>query len=167
MLLKEIKKYISTFFKKTAESTELIPDEKKDINRHYLLPGIYITETVTFGRDEIVYVDENRGIRKIIVDANGIINNFPSVIKEDFWMRRLKSKEILPKVRFRTVLGKRVDEWRMLWEIQPDGRYWGDDSGFGVESDEEIVLYTYLDSNGDFTGPFRVYSVGNETYFEK
>ena len=54
----------------------------------------------------------------------------------------------------------------MLWEIQPDGRYWEDEDGFGGTSDAEVTLYTFLDENGDFTGPFRVYRIGAHDYYK-
>ena len=52
----------------------------------------------------------------------------------------------------------------MLWEIQPDGRYWADGDGFGAESDYEIQLYSYLDVQGKFTAPFRIYSIGTTKF---
>lgn len=63
--------------------------------------------------------------------------------------------------------GENLRIQRMVWEIQPDGRYWEDDDGFGGESDLEILLYTYLDDKGNFTGSFRTYSIGGEEFVRK
>jgi hypothetical protein len=41
------------------------------------------------------------------------------------------------------------------WVLQPDGRYFEDEDGFGAENCEEITLYSYLDTNGVFTEPFK------------
>ena len=39
-------------------------------------------------------------------------------------------------------------------EIQPDGRYWMDEDGFGMEDDEEIWLCADIDEEGRFITPF-------------
>ena len=52
----------------------------------------------------------------------------------------------------------------MYWQVQPDGRDWGDDGGFGIENDEEVILQASVDMDGCFTGPFRIYSMGSEKY---
>jgi len=42
------------------------------------------------------------------------------------------------------------------WTLQPDGRYFEDEDGFGAENCEEITLYSYIDTNGIFTEPFKL-----------
>jgi hypothetical protein len=32
------------------------------------------------------------------------------------------------------------------WQLNPDGRYYMDDDGFGMTSDEEITVYGFIDS---------------------
>lgn len=99
---------------------------------------VYLTGKVTFGRDEIFFVDKKRRIQKIIVDAAGNIHNFPRIIKEKFWMKYVETPiNLNPRVRYRTSFSFKSDKWLVLWEIQPDGRYWGDDDGFGMEDDLE------------------------------
>ncbi len=143
----KIQEIFSNIFKKSTES-----------EKYYLKDGIYLTETVTFGRDKIIFVDENRRIRKTIVDSYGRIHRFPGIIKEDFWVNKVVTpKWMEPKINFRTSFEEKDDKWMVLWEIQPDGRYWEDEDGFGGTNDEEITLFTHVDENGDFTGPFRVY----------
>lgn len=128
----------------------------------------YLTATVTFGMhpyrsaDEdssVFFVDENRGIRKMIIDAYGNIQNFPGIIKEEFWVKHVAPNYLKQQVRFRSSFKKRDNGWIFLWQLQPDGWYWADEGGFGAEKDWEVVLYTYLDLNGDFTGPFRIYQL--------
>jgi len=50
----------------------------------------------------------------------------------------------------------RLDEETFLlrWMVQPDGRYYADEDGFGAEHDEEIVLYARFDKRGRFIEPF-------------
>lgn len=136
----------------------------------------YLTETVVFGMhiyrrpgddSSVYFVDEARGIRKMLVDTYGNIQNFPGIVREDFWLKEVEPSALEPQIHFRTSFEKREGGWMMLWEIQPDGRYWADEDGFGWGKDPEVRLYTFVDQNGDFTGPFRIYSCGRETYYQR
>ena len=55
----------------------------------------------------------------------------------------------------------------MIWQIQPDGRYWEDEDGFGGPSDSEICLYAFIDEMGYFREKFRIYSYGAKCFFEE
>lgn len=57
--------------------------------------------------------------------------------------------------------GRRI----LIWTVQPDGRYWADDDGFGMEDDDEINLYAYVDDDGNFLSKFRIYDIGNIKFF--
>lgn len=133
----------------------------------------YLTETVTFGmhpyrsKDEdssVFFVDENRSIRKMIIDSVGNIQNFPGIVKESFWLQHVAPNYVGQQVCFRSSFERRDNGWIFIWQLQPDGWYWADEGGFGAENDLEVKLYTYLDLNGDFTGPFRIYKLGNVGY---
>ena len=126
-----------------------------------------LTQWVTYGRGEPVYfIDESRGIQKPIVDLDGNICNFPGFVQEDLWVSQVDPCYLKPLIRFRTSCGQRDGRLIMYWEIQPDGRYWEDEDGFGGTSDAEVTLYTFLNENGDFTGPFRVYRIGTHNYYK-
>lgn len=130
----------------------------------------YLTQRVVFGMrragddSSVCFVDEERGIRKLLVDSVGNIQDFPGIVQEDFWTKEVSPHALKPQIHFRTSFEKREQGWIMFWEIQPDGRYWADEDGFGMEDEEEVTLYTYVDKNGRFTGPFRIYSVGKHHY---
>lgn len=135
--------------------------------------AVYLTATVTYGMhpyrraDEdssVFFVDENRGIRRMIIDSLGNIQNFPGVVKEEFWVKQVAPNYLKQQVRFRSSFEKRDNGWIFLWQLQPDGWYWADEDGFGAENDSEVVLYTYLNLNGDFTGPFRIYKLDSGGY---
>ena len=105
----------------------------------------YLTQPVIYGmhayrrpgEDSSVYfVDEERGIRKMLVDQEGNIQNFPGIIMENFWVEEVAERSLEPQVRFRTYFEFKGNGWTMYWQVQPDGRYWGDDGGFGIENDE-------------------------------
>lgn len=115
----------------------------------------------------VEFVNEEYGIRKLIVDDNGYILNYPGLENPEEWLDAWESKrELVPQIRFRTDFERTEDNTiLMVWEIQPDGRYWEDEDGFGGESDLEILLYTYLDEKGNFTAPFRAYKIGTKKLY--
>ena len=45
----------------------------------------------------------------------------------------------------------------MIWTVQPDGRHWMDDDGFGDEDQPAIALYTFIDEAGRFTADKHVH----------
>lgn len=131
------------------------------------------TRWVTFGahryrctgeRCDVEFVDRRLGIRKTIVDNQGRIIDFPGIEKGE-WMSLLEVDNLQPIIRYRTDLRIYDDaHYIMIWEVQPDGRYWEDSDGFGAENDVEICLYALIDHRGCFIGPFRIYSAGGRKY---
>lgn len=41
------------------------------------------------------------------------------------------------------------------WQLNPDGRYFMDDDGFGMTSDRELNIWGYIDRQGKVVVPFR------------
>ena len=126
----------------------------------------YLTQTVVFGMHQyrragedstVCFVDETRGIRKMLVDSVGKIQNFPGIKDRETVEEIVGARALEPQIRFRTSFEKREDRWKVYWQVQPDGRYWEDEDGFGGTNDDEVHLCTYVDSNGDFTGPFELH----------
>ena len=142
--------------------------EKPEIPKAPIAEHPPLTRWETFGGGKPIYfIDESRGIQKLIVDSNGNIRNFPGFSQEDLWVSQVDPCYLKPLIRFCTSFERRGGRLIMLWEIQPDGRYWEDEDGFGGTSDAEVTLYTFLDENGDFTGPFRVYRIGAHDYYKR
>lgn len=44
---------------------------------------------------------------------------------------------------------------QVSWQINPDGRYYMDDDGFGMTDDEEIEIYGFIDQNANVLVKFR------------
>lgn len=138
------------------------------------LSGPTLDEWVTFGahiyrqkgeKASVTFTNDRLGIRRLIVDEAGAIRHFPGVSPEA--RARLDGVDLTPRVRFRTSFARKWDGCiLMLWQVQPDGRYWADDDGFGMESEEEITLCARIDARGEFTGPFELYAIGHKQYFE-
>lgn len=43
---------------------------------------------------------------------------------------------------------------KVEWQIHPDGKYWMDDDGFGMTSDQEITLFGAIDRTGNVVEKF-------------
>ena len=41
------------------------------------------------------------------------------------------------------------------WQLNPDGRYYQDDDGYGMTDDEEIEIYGFIDTNGNVLVKFK------------
>ena len=97
---------------------------------------------------------DNPSFKRCIVDGHGKILNFPG-IEEGEWMKRLE-RPLSNKTKFRFWIYKYKDgKASVEWTLQPDGRYFEDEDGFGGENCEEITLYSSIDTNGFFTEPFK------------
>ena len=110
--------------------------------------------------------------RKPISSLDDILNdagqfvNYPGIENEELLSEFFKGTVIEPVVQFRSEFERQDDgRYLVIWQIQPDGRYWADEDGFGAESDYEIRLYSYVDKYGKFEAPFRIYNIGDTKYF--
>ncbi len=113
----------------------------------------------------ITFKNEEKDIKKQIVDEDGNILAFPGVEYTDVLNEELGKGIIKPIVKYEAVFEKIDDsKFIMVWTVRPDGRYWMDSWGFGAEDYESLSLYTYIDSNGNFTMPFKLYSIGYKFY---
>ena len=93
------------------------------------------------------------GLHEKITDSEGWFLNFPGVVDGD-WQNKL-THPFREKMEF--VYGVKPTSqggWEFFWEVQPDGMYYMDDDGFGMENDIEIQLMSYMDRHGRFICPF-------------
>lgn len=101
--------------------------------------------------------NDEKGICEQITDAQGRFLHFPGVV-DGAWQKHV-SGPFLEEMRFAFEWGfpkKDSDLLEFVWTYQPDGRYYGDDDGFGMEHDVEIVLAAGMDGQGRFTERFHV-----------
>lgn len=158
---------LSRLFKKTApapQQEQATVPEKYPFTRWYT-HGDHMYR-YSGERADVEFVNETTGKRVLLVDNKGIIQNFPGIVKGE-WTTALTTKYYLhPQVRFRSDFEKRDDEtYMMIWQVQPDGRYWADDGDFGMENDLEVRLYALIDNDGNFKGPFEIYNIGDKSFF--
>lgn len=48
------------------------------------------------------------------------------------------------------------------WTLYPDGRYFGDSDGYGADDDDEVVIYTILDTEFNVVVPWQPMDVREE-----
>lgn len=113
----------------------------------------------------VLFINKEKNIRKQIIDQDGNILNFPGVEYINKLNEELGKGEIEPKVEYEAIFEKLDDsKFIMVWTVRPDGRYWMDSWGFGAEDYESLSLYTYINSDGNFMMPFKLYSIGYAFY---
>ena len=120
---------------------------------------------VTFG-EAMIMTNSTKGITKTIV-KNHEFQNFPGMKADEKWLSEWTSQYPPANwVRYRTeIMPQENGSFLLLWEIQPDGRYWADEGGYGWENDKDICLYSTLDEKGTFLHPFRLYSIGGRSFY--
>ena len=156
--------------RKKKQPREEVPEVPQDPGPHMSVYYTYGTHIYRRPGDDptVYFLNPSLGIKKKIVDKDGIIQDFPGVKTEEFWAKDLGPNALKPRICFRTVFEKYPGGRHiMIWQVQPDGRYWEDEDGFGMENEEEIRLFSFLDSHGCFTGEFEIYTIGNKKYFSR
>lgn len=125
-------------------------------------------ENRDFWRDTgACFVNEEKDICRQIIDPWGNIRNFPGIDMDELLQKEFPAFDGKPIVRSRARFGPFDGERIMVvWTIRTDGREWMDHDGFGEESYCSVRLYSFLDANGDFTQPFRLYAIGDKLYGE-
>ena len=109
----------------------------------------------------VVFVNEETGATQLLIDSSGHILNFSGIDCSDLPKTQQFSGFAPPVILYEASF-ERVPDGRfiMIWTVQPDGRHWMDDDGFGDEDQPAIALYTFIDEAGRFTAPFRLYRIG-------
>lgn len=120
-------------------------------------------------KDEIVIylIDPVKRVKYPIIDEEGNFINFPGIENEYLLKPYYKGDAIAPVIGFRTDFFREEETGKLMvhWQVQPDGRYWADEDGYGAENDLEIILYAYLTEDGKFEAPFRIYEIGRAKYY--
>ena len=117
----------------------------------------------------IIFTSASGDVTRRIVNETGRILNFPGISPEVETQIEGKASircSLSPEIRYCAEFNLRPNGTiLMIWEVQPDGRYWEDGGGFGSTSDQEIRLYSIIDGQGRYTGPFRLYNIGVKDYY--
>lgn len=92
--------------------------------------------------------DKNESLWVEITDDSGNFNDFPGIY-EGKWQDR--TDEVIAAVRFVCYISDFVDGKALFgWMLKPDERYFDSFSA----PDGEVILYSYLNTEGKFLKPF-------------
>lgn len=150
---------LSRLFRKKSAEKHNSADDKKELSSP--LGGGYYLVFKEVNNGEGGYCRTDMYLRKIgddafrhcIIDERGIIRNFPG-FKDGEW-KKLLEYPLDNKVRFDFGVSIFKNGKALIsWTLQPDGRYFEDEDGYGAENYEEVTLYSYLNEDGMFTEPF-------------
>ncbi len=159
----------SQFIKSEAHNSKQSPEKAEK----YKIEDIRFSQSQTFGDHlyrkegqiaEIVFENTKTRIRKVIVDNSGLIVGYPDVAHPDLISLYYKGN-LDGRIRYSSHITLLDGLYALIWQIQPDGRYWEDEDGFGGTTDDEIKLYAHLDAAGNFIEPFRIFSIGSSRLY--
>ena len=137
----------------------------KDITfNHYVTWGDNCYGTPNYDRHPVVFDNRRLGVAKTIVDASGNIRDFPGIAHPEVVSQYTRRHE-LGRIHFRSTVKNLHGSWALVWQVEPEGRYWEDDDGFGATSAVEVNLYARLDELGRFVEPFRIFEIGGHDVY--
>lgn len=71
------------------------------------------------------------------------------------WEEKIAMDRVIKENRFASFIYPFVgDKAVFRWMVKPDGRYWADEDGYGMEDDYEVNLYALFNKEGRFITPF-------------
>lgn len=123
--------------------------------------GMSVIEQVIWGWWKQRYLIDNKNCRAYeIMDGNMDLVNFTTddidwdSIKQLPEKAKTRAQEM--SAQFPTFIrGFRKGVAEVSWQLNPDGRYYMDEDGFGMTSDEEITVYGFIDSEMNVLVKFR------------
>lgn len=138
---------------------------KVSLNRLYI--GRPHSESITVSNSGVILSNEELGLRVQIIAPDGSFCNFPGIescpaLEQELQPDRIR-REIFYSATFQPL---KNGHHRMIWTVRPDGRFWMDSWGFGAEDYDSVELYAVIDETGRFLAPFRLYSIGDKTYYQ-
>ncbi len=101
----------------------------------------------------LVFHNDEKQFHRQITNDIGFFVDYPGHEK-GAWEEDL-TMTFMPATRFVIYVSKFVDGiCKFSWMVQPDGRYWEDEDGFGMTADNEVWLYALINEEGQFITPF-------------
>ena len=76
--------------------------------------------------------------------------NFPG-LAHGKWEQDITMEHVIKENRFASFIYPFVDDRAVFsWTVQPDGRYWADEDGYGMTDDNQVTLYALFNKEGRF-----------------
>jgi hypothetical protein len=123
--------------------------------------GMSVIEQVIWGWWKQRYLIDNKNCRAYeIMDGNMDFVNFTTDDIDWNSIKQLPEKAIMRaqemSAQFPTFIrGFRNGIAEVSWQLNPDGRYYMDEDGFGMTSDEEITVYGFIDAEMNVSVKFQ------------
>lgn len=71
------------------------------------------------------------------------------------WEKEIAMERVIKENRFTSFIYPFIDGKAAFgWMVQPDGRYWEDEDGYGMTPDNAVILYALFNKEGRFITPF-------------
>lgn len=126
-----------------------------------------MTRYILDGDDKLTLIINKDGTYAEIVKRNGQFSNFPGIEYCDELLHCFEFSKIETYVKYGAYIVKINDnKYLFQWIVQPHISDPGDEWGYGMEEQPEIRLYSHLNGHGQFTEPFRLYSICDRGYYE-
>lgn len=128
----------------------------------------HLTQYILDGEDKLtLFINTDEGTCTEIVKREGQFSKFPGIEYCDELLHCFEFSKIETYVKYGAYIVK-INDNRYLfqWIVQPHISDPGDVWGYGMEEQPEIRLYSHLNGQGQFTEPFRLYSICDRGYYE-
>lgn len=113
------------------------------------------------------FVNEEKKICREIVTPDGFIRDFPGAEFHPDMKHECATFRGEPRMRYTMEFTPIADgRVQVLWTIQEEYFDPGDDWGFGREEIDAVKMVSFLDENGTFTTPFRLFSIEKRQYVD-
>ena len=154
------------FVKLNNEGYDKYPFIKKDLDEGMILikevigsywKPRYLLNTITKNAYEVMNLRETL----LIVTDNDIDWNSLKDLGADCLDRAKRHSFHFPSFIYKFENGVA----QIQWQLNPDGRYYEDEDGYGMTADEEINIYGFIDTEGKVVVPFQ-YVSGKEAIEE-
>ncbi len=154
----------------SPEQTKTVPQSPDSVS--HAKEGYFVDRSLSYG-EPVDFINEQKGIRKPLIRNHAFVG-FPGVDEaveegrrynphsnKDYsgWIKYVARTPIDGYIEYYVGLSRPDEQGqtKVSWMLQPHDT--PDESGFGIENVPEIMLSTYLNENGDYTGPFWLESV--------
>ena len=156
--MKRVRQLEYGYFKSLKERcVKQCEDESRDF---------YLTQYYLKSEDKLtLLIDKEKNCFHEIISRDGKFSEFPGIEYDEEWLREFEYLKVEEYVKYGAyILKHQNNSFIFLWIIQPYMSDPGDEWGFGMEEQAEIILYSYINQNGKFIQPFKIFSMIDRGY---
>ncbi len=146
---------------KTTELYRILSaDSKTEKNFYFADRGEGMLQGLEKGTKRFFLVDKKSKKAWELLDKNGGFSYWDASAVEISSVLDMPYKAQRNAVELRAPYYFGINEFEdgvayLSWTLQPDGRYYADEDGFGMTDDDEITLYAFIDTKANILVPFQ------------